>query len=164
MACRIFHVLGPHCISGFIAPTLPFCSLCSRLTDPLNVPWPRQVQRIQSLPLLEHFFHTFPAFSFSSTDLRSNENYQRHFLTTPYKAPFSIFPLPLRIFSSEHFLPFLILHVCLLSLSHHKNVRSEDQGPLSGECDSEAGNSVMGWSLRGGCNCTLASCGFTEGS
>lgn len=113
---------------------------------------------------LEHFFHTFPAFSFSSTDLRSNENYQRHFLTTPYKVPFSIFPLPLRIFSSEHFLPFLILHVCLLSLSHHKNVRSEDQGPLSGECDSEAGNSVMGWSLQGGSNCTLASCGFTEGS
>lgn len=80
---------------------------------------------------------------------------------TPY---IIIFAFPLRVFSSEHFLVSLILHVCLLSLSHYKNVSSEDQGPLLGECDSEAGNSVMRWSLRRGSTYTLASCGSTQGS
>lgn len=65
----------------------------------------------QSLCLcLEHFF--------SSSGLCSNDTYQRLFLPTPYKMPSSTSPLPLRVFSSEHFLLSLILHVCLLSLSH----------------------------------------------
>lgn len=64
---------------------------------------------------LEHF-HTFPAFSFSSTDLCSNENYQRHFLTTPFKVPFSIFPLPLRIVFFRAFLTISYLtHLFIIS-------------------------------------------------
>lgn len=64
---------------------------------------------------LEHF-HTFPAFSFSSTDLCSNENYQRHFLTTPFKVPFSILPLPLRIVFFRAFLTISYLtHLFIIS-------------------------------------------------
>lgn len=118
----------------------------------------------QSLCLcLEYFFHTSPALSFSSSGLCSNDTYQRPFLPTPYKMPSSTSPLPLSFF----FRAFLTLSylACLFIISFpRKNVSSEDQGPLSGECDSEAGNSVMGWGLQRGSTYTLASCGFTQGS
>lgn len=49
-ALRVLQV--PHYVSGFTAPTLPLCSLCSRLTNPLSTPWTFQAQRIpESLPL-----------------------------------------------------------------------------------------------------------------
>lgn len=93
-ATKVLHVLGPHHVSCFTATTLPLCSLCSRLMD---LPQPillehSKLEGSQSLcHCLKHFFYISPNLSFSSSSLCSNDTYQRPFLPTPYKMPYSVY-------------------------------------------------------------------------
>ena len=162
---RVRQALSPHSVLGFTAATVFLCSLCSRLPDPHcssnKRAQPRGPQRFSSAGMLLLYIAS-SLLLFSGPC--SNTTYQRLF---PTNHPIENALLHISFILKSFFFRALLAipHLtCLLSLSHHKNVNSGDQGPLSGKCDSEAGNSVTGWSLQRGSASALASGGPTRGS
>ena len=140
---------------------LKACWLASRLlghAKPTMNPWTQNLCHC-----LEPCPYQSPALSSSSSGLCSNATFsERPVLSTPNKVLPSIFRLSFKSsFSSEHFSSSLLLCVCLLSLSHHKNVSSEDQGHY-GENVIHS-QEIQSWGRAYGVStCTMAFCGSTQ--
>lgn len=130
----------------------------SRLADHLAASWTHQAHD-DPRSFATACNPSSPVLSFSSSGLCSNATLsERPVLSTPYKMLSFTFLLPFKSFFLQSTSHHLILRVCLLSLSHHKNVSSEDQGHYGEKVIHS--QEIQSWGgAYGVSTCMTASCG-----